>query len=214
MRQGAAIFCICCALPGAPLYSVPVQAEETSRNIVVESDRPSTPVKLTGFVQIYNTGPGIVRTYPGEGETPSIFQRECESLLSEPFAAKLTRVAGIVQIAGCETPPKEGDLIAPGSVISTGRSSWAELKWHDCVVRIWQDTIWEFLPKKRELFLHCGSMRFQLRHERVDKRAYRVRTPSLMSLIRGTTIYADVRKDCERISVLEGTYQVDVRVQE
>lgn len=112
------------------------------------------------------------------------------------------------ELLGEPQPAKVNDLLPEGSVLGTGRASWAEIKWTSVVSRIWQDTVIQIRPSKRSVFLQEGSLRFQLKKDRPDKAPYDIRTKVLQARVHGTTVYVDCRKDVEKISVLEGNIDV------
>jgi hypothetical protein len=112
------------------------------------------------------------------------------------------------ELIGEPRPAKVNDLLPEGSVLGTGKNSWAEVKWTSVVSRIWQDTVIQIRPSKRLVFLQEGSLRFQLKKDRPDKAPYDIRTKVLQARVHGTTVYVECRKDVEKISVLEGNIDV------
>lgn len=132
--------------------------------------------------------------------------------------ALLMRAAGQVMKAdmvdesrsllGEPQPAKVNDLLPEGSVLGTGKNSWAEIKWTSVVSRIWQDTVIQIKPCKRSVYLQEGSLRFQLKKDRPDKAPYDITTKVLQARVHGTTVYVECRKDVEKISVLEGNIDV------
>ncbi len=112
------------------------------------------------------------------------------------------------ELLGEPQPAKVNDLLAEGSVLGTGKNSWAEIKWASVVSRIWQQTVIQIRPSKRSVFLQEGSLRFQLKKDRPDKAPYDIRTKVLQARVHGTTVYVECRKDVEKISVLEGNIDV------
>ncbi|MBS1957641.1 MAG: FecR domain-containing protein [Cyanobacteria bacterium SZAS-4] len=115
------------------------------------------------------------------------------------------------EVWGEPSQAQVGDKLEEGMQLGTGEKSWAQLSWRHITTRAWEKSVYAIAPNQRLVYLIGGELLFQLDKNRKDKREYYVWTNLLQARIRGTTVMVQSTGTNSKISVLEGSIDVENR---
>lgn len=103
-------------------------------------------------------------------------------------------------------PVKINEVLPEGTLVTTGKRSWAQLRWRHVTVRCWADSAFAITPGLRTVHMQRGEILFDLYKKRREKSAETIWTPYCHARFRSTTaIVQDVGGFATLVTPLEGT---------